>query len=923
MKHLYALFAALGSGLVTHSQITIGAAEMPHAGDELIRVRAVTNPFINYSATGESYTWDFPNLAVNQGDTASYQTVASTNFVYAIIYADLFFNPNRANHARPGVDIPFSNLLPIANPFTFRYRSNSVYRTVGYGVELSGLSVPILFDEQDVIYELPLTFGDTSDSHSSYHVEIPNAGYYGFEQDRENVVDGWGAISTPGGSWDVLRVKTTLNMRDSINGFAINRPVAREYKWLAQGLRVPVLQVNTTTLFGAEVVTGIWYFDVPRTINVEEPLAATLCPGADLEVYYTATGSFNNGGFFIPANQFVAELSDAIGDFTNPVVIGSVQSTESGSITATIPPGTTPGSGYRIRIVSTSPDFIGEISSTAITIGGATTAAITADTPTQLCSGQSVLLTAVGGPGYQWRMDGVDINGATEATLTAAAAGDYTVVVSNGCGTASSNAITVSVSEPPTLSVDITSATICAGVSTVLTANDLTGEPGTTYQWFLNNAPIAGANTLTLDATLAGQYTMEAMSAGGCASVTEGIFLSIDLPAAPELTANGATAFCEGGSVELTASSATATSYAWALNGTLINGADGAVLNADATGLYTVSAITMNGCSSEASEITVTENAIPAAPVITPDGSTSFCEGGIVTLSIPATTGQIQWWVDGSPIPLATEAFFSTGLNGSYAVAVTSMQGCASAPSEAVVVQVSPLPSAPGVLSTEPTTFCTGGGTTLIADFIDGVSYQWMVNGAPISGAEATQYSTQVDGSYTVQVVSAQGCSATSDPAIEITVLDAPAQPVISQAVDGLDASGSGSFQWYLDGAPIPGATSSFYEPTANGYYTVLVTDANGCSSLSEAWFFLTTSVAEAVHAGIQVVPNPSTGLLFLELSSNAGAFEIRDITGKRVISGRVTGTRTAIDLSDAADGAYFLCVAGDVNDVVRFIIAR
>ena len=60
-----------------------------------------------------------------------------------------------------------------------------------------------------VIYQLPLAYGATSASHSAYHVEIPNVGYYGFEQDRTNTVDGWGVITTPGGSFDVLRVKTT------------------------------------------------------------------------------------------------------------------------------------------------------------------------------------------------------------------------------------------------------------------------------------------------------------------------------------------------------------------------------------------------------------------------------------------------------------------------------------------------------------------------------------------------------------------------------------------------------------------------------------------------------------------------------------------------------------------------------------------
>ncbi|HMC96485.1 MAG TPA: hypothetical protein VKG92_02445, partial [Flavobacteriales bacterium] len=142
MKQLYTFFLSALTVLEAQAQITIGQNEMPHANDELVRVQAVTNPFIDYATTGPAQTWDYSNLAADQGDTTNYQTVASTNFVYAIVYADFGFNPNRANHAKQGTDIAFSGLLPIDNPYTFRYRSAAVYKTVGYGVELSGIPVP-------------------------------------------------------------------------------------------------------------------------------------------------------------------------------------------------------------------------------------------------------------------------------------------------------------------------------------------------------------------------------------------------------------------------------------------------------------------------------------------------------------------------------------------------------------------------------------------------------------------------------------------------------------------------------------------------------------------------------------------------------------------------------------------------------------
>ncbi|MBL0044028.1 MAG: T9SS type A sorting domain-containing protein [Flavobacteriales bacterium] len=763
MKQLYSLSLAIFTALGAHAQITIGQAEMPHANDELVRVKAVTNPFINYTATGPAHTWDFANLAANAGDTTNYQTVASTNFIYAIVYADIFFNGNRANHAKQGTDIAFSNLLPITNPYTFRYRSSSVYKTVGYGVELAGIGVPIIFDEHDVIYELPLDFGDASASHSAYHIEIPNVGYYGFEQDRTNEVDGWGAITTPGGVFDVLRVKTTLTMRDSIFGFAIARPVVHEYKWLTQGLRVPVLQVNTTTIFGQEVVTAIYYYDVPRSIDVVAPLASTLCPGATLPVFYESTGAFNAGGFFVPANHFTAQLSDATGSFAAPITIGDVTATTSGSITVTIPANTPPGTGYRIRVISTSPDFIGASDPFDISIGGTPTASITAAGPSLICTNDTLVLTAVGGPGYQWQLDGADIAGAMDATYAATLAGDYTVLVDNTCGTATSNTITVAVNAPPTYTVDQQNYLICAGDSVDITAHDQNGQSPLTYQWYLNNAPIVDATDSMVTATLAGLYTLVVTNGTtGCTFTTEDVLLDV--------------------------------------------------------------------------------------------------------LSV----------------------------------------------------------TAPNVSTTEPTTFCEGLATGLIADLIDDVTYQWMLDGVAIAGAESTQLAVTAAGQYTVVITTLQNCSATSD-AIDVVVNPLPPAPLIGWSNDSLLTSGTGTFQWYVDGNAIDTATDPWWVPTENGTYTVQFTDTSGCSSTSDGWIYLVTGINGLASENVQVLPNPSSGTFAIQWPVASGQpFEIVDATGKQVLTSKLVGTRTTVDMSGAEQGMYFLrLLQNGTTPVLRIVITR
>ena len=100
-----------------------------------------------------------------------------------------------------------------------------------------------------------------------------------------------------------------------------------------------------------------------QTISTNSLSNSVYCPGATLQISYTAVGSYNAG------NIFSAELSSASGSFITPTVIGSVNATTSGTINATIPSVITYGTGYRIRVVSSSPVVTGTDNGNNLTIG--------------------------------------------------------------------------------------------------------------------------------------------------------------------------------------------------------------------------------------------------------------------------------------------------------------------------------------------------------------------------------------------------------------------------------------------------------------------------------------------------------------------------------------------------------------------------
>lgn len=817
------------------AQITIGQNEMPHAGDDLFRTKATLNPFLNYTATGPAHNWSFTNLAAADQDEAAYQTVASTNLVFAIAYADIFFNPNRANVAKPGVDIAFNQLLPIQDPYTFFYRSASSYREVGFGVQLSGLPVPIIFDEQDEVYALPLNYGDAGASHSAWKISIPTLAYYGYQQDRTNEVDGWGTITTPAGSFDVLRVKTTLAGHDTINvdtlslGFTIDRPIVREYKWLAQDLRVPVLQINTAEVFGVEVITDVYFYDAPRALAVAPPLSSLLCAGSTVAVNYEAQGVYNHNILFIPNNAFRAELSDANGDFTNAVTIGSVSSTVSGTINATIPANTPPGTGYRIRVIATSPGFTGTDNGVDLTIGTAPAALATANGGLSFCDGGSVLLSANTGDGlsYQWQLDATAVFGGTDAQFEATAAGDYTVLVSNACGSTPSNAITVNVVEAPAHVLSALDLASCNGADVTIDAVNSTTQTDLQYQWMLNGDPIADATTAELTTHAAGSYALMITNpATGCDFTTDAATVSAESAAMPTLAFNGPDALCPGGSTELL-TDGSAASYVWYLDGGVIADASSATYMADAAGAYTVMAVSAHGCTSE-----------PSAPAH-----------------------------------------------------ITQLTG----------------PEAPGIIVSEPTTFCAGGGVTLIGS--SNVDMQWTLNGTNIDGATTNQYEAFTSGTYGLLAVGANGCTTPAVEPVVVTVYPLPDVPVITQAGDSLVTMGVGSFQWYLNGDAIDGATDDAYAVLWSGDYTVMVTDANGCSSVSDPFTYISTGIGASTLLSAGVAPNPSTGAFVITWPAThaPGAYIVTDAAGRRVLEGRSMGTTTTIDLSGHAVGPYLL----------------
>lgn len=119
-------------------------------------------------------------------------------------------------------------------------------------------------------------------------------------------------------------------------------------------LRIGFRFVNGTALsasdpaFGVDDVLIEALAQEELVLNTGAPATLQACAGSTFAIPYTASGPWQVG------NVFTAELSEPDGTFDSPVVIGSVTSTSSGVIQATVPTGTASGS-YFVRISSSAP----------------------------------------------------------------------------------------------------------------------------------------------------------------------------------------------------------------------------------------------------------------------------------------------------------------------------------------------------------------------------------------------------------------------------------------------------------------------------------------------------------------------------------------------------------------------------------------
>jgi hypothetical protein len=388
----------------------------------------------------------------------------------------------------------------------------------------------------------------------------------------------------------------------------------------------------------------------------------------------------------------------------------------------------------------------------------------------------------------------------------------------NGCTSTSS----VQITEPPLLSGSVLNVipVSCNGGADGGISVGVTGGAGSyAYQWSpsVSTGPSAGGIGQ-------GQYSVMVTDAHGCT-----VALSANVPEPPPLVTAAAPitqVLCNGGqdgSASVSASGGTAPyTYLWSPTGQTTALATGLV-----AGSYSVVIRDANGCQST-EQVQITE---PTLLTLSLASTPSTC--GAANATAQATPGggtgpyAINWTPGGSS-SVSLNGLFA----GNYTAVITDANGCTTSSS----ILINDLPGPVASLASSTNVSCNGGQDGAASVTINGgsspITYQWLPTGG--SSANATGLSA---GQYSVIITDANNCVQTVGLTItEPTLLTSAAaanQMVscfgLSDGAASVNVNGGTAPYRYL-WSPCGSTTSQITNSTA-GNYSVVVTDAMGCTT--------------------------------------------------------------------------------------------
>lgn len=270
------------------AQITITAADMPNAKDSILISIAASVGSNDVKLTGASYSWDYSKLVPTIQRYELFDAPSTFTAPFNLLFNPFNTSYGKNNYQLKTVPIPG---IKLDAAYDFFKESTADLRQIGAGYTINGTPIPFLYSSPDILYRFPMNYLNMDSCDYKYGLPIPGMGYYGETGHRVNTVDGWGTLVTPFGTFETIRIRSAITAIDTIyidafkTGTNVPRPLKHEYKWFAQGSKIPVLQVDANVTGGTVTVTNVQFTDSLRSGIPHVGIADIASNQSKFEVY--------------------------------------------------------------------------------------------------------------------------------------------------------------------------------------------------------------------------------------------------------------------------------------------------------------------------------------------------------------------------------------------------------------------------------------------------------------------------------------------------------------------------------------------------------------------------------------------------------------------------------------------------------------
>lgn len=284
MKKLLSFLMACTPAVILFCQSPIILDENDFANGGNAYYIANADPALSFdvASTGADFTWDFSDLTPSTVGVTYFEDPTDTDPLYFFLWLS-------SDVAQQSTADVVNEFITIEDIFNFYKLDDEEFSQTGFAGTFSDIPLPIAYDNNEILYEFPSAYNDNSSSEAGFSISVPGFGGWSEHRSRTNENDGWGTITTPSGTYDVLRTKSEIAILDTFSFDIFEIPFAYtaiEYRWMAKNEGMPVLQINAQEVFGFETTTQVMYktadvIDAITSNEVVQHLVVSPNPAAD------------------------------------------------------------------------------------------------------------------------------------------------------------------------------------------------------------------------------------------------------------------------------------------------------------------------------------------------------------------------------------------------------------------------------------------------------------------------------------------------------------------------------------------------------------------------------------------------------------------------------------------------------------------